>query len=79
MKKAAAFLVDKRRIFLCLFLVLATACLLLAGKVHINYDLAEYLLEKENISGDEFQQILAQSEQEKIALLDDSKGENAAI
>ena len=42
-KKAAAFLVDKRRIFLCLFLVLAAACLLLAGKVHINYDLAEYL------------------------------------
>ena len=42
-KKAAAFLVDKRRIFLCLFLALAAACLLLAGKVHINYDLAKYL------------------------------------
>ena len=43
MKKAAAFLVDKRRIFLCLFLALAAACLLLAGKVNINYDLAKYL------------------------------------
>ena len=43
MKKAAVFLVDKRRVFLCLFLVLAAACLLLAGKVHINYDLAKYL------------------------------------
>ena len=42
-KKAAAFLVDKRRIFLCLFLALAAACLLLAGKVNINYDLAKYL------------------------------------
>ena len=43
MKKAAAFLVDKRRVFLCLFLALAAACLLLAGKVNINYDLAKYL------------------------------------
>ena len=37
------------------------------------HDLAEYLLEKENISGEEFQQILAQSEQEKITLLGEDK------
>ena len=45
MKKAAAFLVDKRKILLCLFLALAAASLVLAGQVKINYDLAEYLPE----------------------------------
>jgi len=40
------------------------------------HDLAEYLLEKENISGEEFQQILAKSE-EKITLLEDGKGTEA--
>ena len=43
MKKAAALLVDKRYIFLSLFLALAAVCLLLAGQVRVNYDLAEYL------------------------------------
>ena len=36
------------------------------------HDLAEYLLEKENISGEEFQQILAK-EEDKITLLEDGK------
>ncbi len=45
MKKAADFLVEKRRVFLCLFLALAAVSLLLAGQVRINYDLAEYLPE----------------------------------
>lgn len=40
------------------------------------HDLAEYLLEKENISGEEFQQILAQSEQDKIALVRDAPKED---
>ncbi len=40
------------------------------------HDLAEYLLEKENISGEEFQQILAQSEQDKIALVQDAPKED---
>ena len=40
------------------------------------HDLAEYLLEKENISGEEFQQILAKSE-EKITLLDE--GQDAVV
>lgn len=43
MKKAAAFLVDKRRILICLFLALAVASLFLAGQVRINYDLTKYL------------------------------------
>ena len=43
MKKAAAFLVEKRRIFLGFFLVLAAVSFLLAGRVRINYDLAQYL------------------------------------
>ncbi len=38
------------------------------------HDLAEYLLEKENISGEEFQQILAKDD-EKITLLTDSSKE----
>ena len=38
------------------------------------HDLAEYLLEKENISGEEFQQILAK-DNEKITLLSDSSKE----
>ncbi len=38
------------------------------------HDLAEYLLEKENISGEEFQQILAKGN-EKITLLSDSSKE----
>ena len=43
MKKIAAFLVEKRRILLCLFLALAAVCALLAPRVRINYDLTEYL------------------------------------
>ena len=43
MKRIAALLVDKRRIFLCVFLVLAAVSLLLAGQVKINYDLTKYL------------------------------------
>ena len=43
MKRAAAFLVEKRRLFLCLFLLLAAVSVLLTGQVRINYDLAEYL------------------------------------
>ena len=45
MKKAAAFLVEKNRILLCLFLALAAFSLLLAGQVKINYDLTQYLPE----------------------------------
>ena len=45
MKKMASFLVDHRRIFLCLFLLLAAVSLALAGQVRINYDLTEYLPE----------------------------------
>ena len=41
------------------------------------HDLAEYLLEKENISGEEFQQILSKEEEGKITLLDD-KTESSA-
>ena len=37
------------------------------------HDLAEYLLEKENISGEEFQSILAKTD-ERITVLDDGKG-----
>ncbi|MBO4836670.1 MAG: MMPL family transporter [Clostridia bacterium] len=43
MKKAASFLVEKRKVLLCVFLVLAAVSLPLAGQVRINYDLAEYL------------------------------------
>ena len=43
MKRTASFLVEKRTVFLCLFLLLAAVCALLAGKVRINYDLTEYL------------------------------------
>ena len=43
MKKAAAFLVDKRRLFLCFFLVLAAVSILLIPQVRINYDLTQYL------------------------------------
>ena len=43
MRKAAAFLVEKRRIFLCLFLLMAAVSVLLMGQVRINYDLTEYL------------------------------------
>lgn len=43
MRKAAGFLVEKRRIFLCLFLLLAAVSVLLMGQVRINYDLTEYL------------------------------------
>ena len=43
MKKTAAFLVDNRKRFLCLFLILAAASLLSAGRVRINYDLTRYL------------------------------------
>ena len=37
------------------------------------HDLAEYLLEKENISGEEFQQILEKTRQDKIAVVEDGK------
>ena len=43
MKKAASFLVEKRKILLCLFLVLAAVSLPLMGQVRINYDLTQYL------------------------------------
>ncbi len=43
MKKAAAFLVDKRRLFLCAFLILAAVSILLIPQVRINYDLTQYL------------------------------------
>ena len=43
------------------------------------HDLAEYLLEKENISGEEFQEILAKSEEEKITLLDEGPGSDAVV
>ena len=41
------------------------------------HDLAEYLLEKENISGEEFQQILSKEEEGKITLLEDGQEEQA--
>ena len=40
------------------------------------HDLAEYLLEKENISGEEFQQILSKEEEGKITLLDGKTEDN---
>ena len=43
MKKAAAFLVDQRKILLGLFLALAAVSLLLIARVNINYDLTRYL------------------------------------
>ena len=43
------------------------------------HDLAEYLLEKENISGEEFLEILAKSEEEKITLLDDGGKSDAVV
>ena len=43
MKRAASFLVEKRKILLCFFLVLAALSLPLAGMVNINYDLTKYL------------------------------------
>ena len=43
MKKAAAFLVDRRKILLGLFLALAAVSLLLIARVNINYDLTRYL------------------------------------
>ena len=43
MKKTAAFLVDKRRLLLCLFLALAAVSLPLAGRVNVNYDRTRYL------------------------------------
>ena len=43
MKKIASFLTEKRKILLCLFLVLAAVSLPLAGMVNINYDLTKYL------------------------------------
>ena len=45
MKKAASFLVEKRRLFLFVFLVLAAVSLVLIWQVRINYDLTEYLPE----------------------------------
>ena len=43
MKSTASFLVDKRKILLCFFLILAAVSLPLAGMVNINYDLTKYL------------------------------------
>ncbi|MCR5461389.1 MAG: MMPL family transporter, partial [Acetatifactor sp.] len=43
MKKTAAFLVNRRHILLCFFLLLAAISLPLAGRVRINYDLSQYL------------------------------------
>ncbi len=43
MKKAAAFLVEKRKLLLCLFLALAAVSVPLAARVRINYDLTQYL------------------------------------
>ena len=43
MKKVASFLVEKRKILLCLFLVLAAVSLPLMSHVRINYDLTKYL------------------------------------
>ena len=43
MKKVASFLVEKRKILLCLFMVLAAVSLPLMGQVRINYDLTKYL------------------------------------
>lgn len=49
MKKAAAFLVEKRRIILALFLLLAIISLPLASRVKINYDLTKYLPESSHM------------------------------
>ena len=38
MNKVASFLVEKRKILLCLFLVLTSVSLPLMGQVRINYD-----------------------------------------
>ena len=43
MRKAAVFLVGKRRAFFGAFLLLAAISLFFAGQVRINYDLTEYL------------------------------------
>ena len=43
MKSIASFLVNKRKILLCFFLILAAVSLPLAGMVNINYDLTKYL------------------------------------
>ena len=45
MKKAASFLVEKRKVLVCFFLVLAAVSVLLIGQVRINYDLTQYLPE----------------------------------
>lgn len=44
-KKATDFLVKRRHILLCSFLLIAAISLLFIGQVNINYDLAEYLPE----------------------------------
>ena len=43
MKKAAAFLVEKRRMLFGLFLLLAAVSAVLTPRIKINYDMAEYL------------------------------------
>ena len=43
MKKAASFLVEKRKFLLVFFLLLAAVSLVFAGQVRINYDLTKYL------------------------------------
>ena len=45
MTKAADFLVRRRHILLCFFLLLAAVSLLFAGRVNIDYDLSKYLPE----------------------------------
>ena len=49
MTRVAAFLVKRRHILLCFFLMLAAVSLLLVGRVKINYDLAKYLPENSHM------------------------------
>ena len=51
----------------------ASALEILKSNTRQLHDLAEYLLEKENISGEEFQQILEKTRQDKIAVVEDGK------
>ena len=43
MGRLTAFLVEKRKLLLCMFLILAAVSLLLIGHISINYDLTKYL------------------------------------
>ncbi len=51
----------------------ASALEILKSNTRQLHDLAEYLLEKENISGEEFQQILEKTRQDRIAVVEDGK------